>query len=75
MSATLKFASAVASSLQFKSSGWFLVGFLIAVAPPAFSDVLEDAQKHRVIISAGDVTLGATLFRPRGALSEENELK
>ena len=70
MLAKLQFASAVASSLKQISGRWLFAGFLIAVTTPAFSDVLEDAHKQRVMISAGDITLGATLFRPKGSSND-----
>lgn len=67
MFSTRQFASVVSSNLKQVFNGWFLAGFLIAFTTPAFSDVLEDAQKQRVMISAGDITLGATLFKPKGS--------
>ena len=43
------------------------IAFFIAHIETSHADVLEDADKERVIINAGDVTLGATLYRPAGA--------
>lgn len=46
----------------------FLIVIVFIIGPIKFAhaDVLEDAQKERVMIKAGDVTLGATLYRPAG---------
>ena len=44
--------------------------FNVGQVPVSNADVLEDAHKERVTINAGDVTLGATLYRPAGISGE-----
>ena len=34
----------------------------------SWSEDMEDADEERVMIEAGDVTMGATLYRPQNAL-------
>ncbi len=40
--------------------------FSLGQIESSHADVLEDAHKERVMIDAGNVTLGATLYRPAG---------
>ncbi len=47
-----------------------VIFFAIIFPGGAFADVIEDAHKERVMIKAGNVTLGATLYRPAGALGK-----
>lgn len=49
---------------------FLVLAMLSLVAPFASADVLEQAHKERVTISAGDISLGATLYRPQGASTE-----